>query len=67
MRCWEEDSFLADMPKFKIITLGCKVNQAESEAIANLIVVDWDSAPVADQSVDYRVVERRWSSVQEED
>ncbi len=33
----------------------------------NLISVDWDSAPVAGQTLDYEVVERRWSSVQEED
>lgn len=32
------------MPKFKIITLGCKVNQTESESIAqDLIEADWTS------------------------
>ena len=30
------------MPKFKITTLGCKVNQSESESIAqDLIASDW--------------------------
>ncbi|MBN2471904.1 MAG: Ig-like domain-containing protein, partial [Anaerolineae bacterium] len=33
----------------------------------NLISVDWDSAPVSGQEIEYTVVERRWSSVQEED
>lgn len=33
----------------------------------NLIAVDWGSAPVAGQEIRYEVVERRWSSVQEED
>ena len=33
------------MPKFKIITLGCKVNQTESESIAQeLIAADWYAA-----------------------
>jgi threonylcarbamoyladenosine tRNA methylthiotransferase MtaB len=33
------------MPKFKIITLGCKVNQAESEAVAaRLIEAHWTPA-----------------------
>jgi len=33
------------MPKFKIITLGCKVNQTESESIAQeLIAADWVAA-----------------------
>lgn len=32
-----------------------------------VIVVDWQSQPQADQAVEVRVVERRWSSVQERD
>ena len=37
------------------------------EAEVNVITVDWDSDSVAARDVDYRVVERRWFSVQEED
>ncbi len=32
-----------------------------------IIAVDWESQPVANQAVEIEVVERRWSSVQEED
>jgi threonylcarbamoyladenosine tRNA methylthiotransferase MtaB len=38
-------SLFSNMPKFKIITLGCKVNQAESEAIAGrLAAAHWSPA-----------------------
>ncbi len=40
---------------------------ANNETGANLILVDWDSQPIPAQNVDVAVVERRWSSVQEED
>ncbi len=43
------------------------VGQADEENTLNLIAVDWDSEPVAGQAINVRVVERRWSSVQEED
>ncbi|GAB4407588.1 MAG: hypothetical protein Kow00106_00470 [Anaerolineae bacterium] len=43
------------------------VGYAERETTVNLLAVDWDSAPVAGQEIAYRVVERRWFSVQEED
>ncbi|MBN1966910.1 MAG: Ig-like domain-containing protein, partial [Anaerolineae bacterium] len=43
------------------------VGRAGSENTINLIAVDWDSEGVAGQDVSYRVVERNWSSVQEED
>lgn len=43
------------------------VGTAGQEAQVNIIAVDWDSAPVANQSIDVTVVERRWSSIQEED
>ncbi|HLA45434.1 MAG TPA: alpha-2-macroglobulin family protein, partial [Aggregatilineales bacterium] len=43
------------------------IGQAEQETAVNLVVVDWESEPVAAQEVDYEVVERVWSSVQEED
>ena len=37
------------MPKFNITTLGCKVNQAESEAIAEeLLASDWSAADRCD-------------------
>jgi uncharacterized protein YfaS (alpha-2-macroglobulin family) len=32
-----------------------------------IIAVDWDSQPIANQPVEVEVVERRWNSVQEED
>ncbi|MCU0464314.1 MAG: Ig-like domain-containing protein [Anaerolineae bacterium] len=35
-----------------------------AESIADLIVVDWDSQPVAGQEVNVEVVERRWNSIQ---
>lgn len=37
------------------------------ETQINVLTVGWDSAIVPNRSIDYRVVERRWSSVQEED
>ena len=37
------------------------------ESEIEIIAVDWDSQPVANQTVEVEVVERRWSSVQEED
>ena len=43
------------------------VVSAGNETGANLILVDWDSQPIPNQNVDVEVVERRWSSVQEED
>jgi threonylcarbamoyladenosine tRNA methylthiotransferase MtaB len=39
------------MPKFNITTLGCKVNQAESEAIAqDLLSYDWSAAADCDKA-----------------
>jgi alpha-2-macroglobulin len=43
------------------------VQRAGDEAAVNVLTVDWDSDTVAGREVDYRIVERRWSSVQEED
>ncbi len=43
------------------------VGQAGQENTVNVLAVDWDSNPVKGQEVEYDVVERRWSSVQEED
>lgn len=43
------------------------VSTANEESTINLIAVDWDSNPVANQSLTIEVVERRWSSTQEQD
>ncbi|NDJ86707.1 MAG: hypothetical protein GYB66_12540 [Chloroflexi bacterium] len=43
------------------------IGQANRTSSVNVITVVWDSQPVPEQTIDYRVVERRWSSVQEED
>jgi len=43
------------------------ISRAEQEAAVQVIAVDWDSQPVANQEVEYKVVERVWSSVQEQD
>ncbi len=43
------------------------VSTANEESTINIIAVDWDSQPVANQSIDVEVVERRWSSIQEQD
>ena len=54
-----------------LVYIGARPEQfvgkaGESEAV-NLIAVDWDSQPITNQSIDVEVVERRWSSVQEQD
>ena len=43
------------------------VGRSEEETTVDLIAVDWESEPVTGQSLDVEVVERRWSSVQEQD
>lgn len=43
------------------------VGTAEEELGVQVITVGWDSEAIAAQEVDYKIVERRWSSVQEED
>ncbi len=43
------------------------VSQAGEETSFRVISVDWDSEVVAEQVVDYRIVRREWSSVQEKD
>jgi uncharacterized protein YfaS (alpha-2-macroglobulin family) len=40
------------------------VGAAGDETAFNIIAVDWDGQPVAGQTVDVEVFERRWSSVQ---
>ncbi len=43
------------------------VSTAGEPANVEIIAVDWDSAGVSEQEIGVEVVERRWSSVQEED
>jgi hypothetical protein len=43
------------------------VGQAGREQGFDLITVDWDGAPLAGQSLEVEIVERRWYSVQEQD
>lgn len=43
------------------------VGTAGEPQSASLIVVDWNSDPVANQEVSVQIVERRWNSVREED
>ncbi|MCB9437816.1 MAG: Ig-like domain-containing protein [Anaerolineales bacterium] len=43
------------------------VNQANEDTGFKVISLDWLGQPVPEQSIDYRIVERRWSSVQEKD
>ncbi len=43
------------------------IGKADEEQSASLIVVDWDSEPVADQEVTVQPVKREWYSVKEED
>ncbi|MBC7810297.1 MAG: hypothetical protein H7175_04080, partial [Burkholderiales bacterium] len=43
------------------------VGQAGEAANIDIIAVDWESSGIPNQEVDVEVVERRWSSVQEED
>ena len=54
-----------------LIYLGARaanvVSRAGDESKIELIAVDWDSQPVADQPIQVEVVERRWTSVQEQD
>jgi alpha-2-macroglobulin len=42
------------------------VGTALSDTFLHFLAVDWDSEPVAGQEIDIEIVERRWSSVQEE-
>ncbi len=43
------------------------VSVAGEDSRIDLIAVDWDSQPIADQPIDIRVLERRWISLQEQD
>ncbi len=43
------------------------VSRAGEDSRIQVIAVDWDSRPMAEQLIDVQVVERRWTSVQEQD
>lgn len=43
------------------------VNQKDEETGFKVITLDWQGQAAPEQNVDYRIVERRWSSVQEKD
>ncbi|HLF74100.1 MAG TPA: Ig-like domain-containing protein, partial [Anaerolineales bacterium] len=43
------------------------VGKEGEEASFEIVVLDWDSSPVADQTVTVKFVERRWYSVQTQD
>ncbi len=43
------------------------VGVAQQESMLEFIAVDWESQPIAEQTIDVEIFERRWSSVQEED
>lgn len=43
------------------------VGQEGQPSEVEIIAVDWESQPVANQAINVAVVERRWSSVQEQD
>ena len=43
------------------------ISSANEEVGFDLIAVDWDSEPVTEQDIQVEAVERRWSSVQEQD
>jgi hypothetical protein len=43
------------------------VATAGEETSVDVVAVDWESNPIANQSIAVEVVERRWSSVQEQD
>ncbi len=44
-----------------------KISRAGDDSVIKLIAVDWDSQPITDQPIQVQVVERRWTSVQEQD
>ncbi len=47
-------------PESYVVTAG-------SDATINLLAVDWESQPVANQEIAVEVTERRWSNVQKQD
>lgn len=49
------------------VTPASYIGTANQPTAFNFIAVDWQSTPQANQALTARVVERRWSSVQEQD
>jgi len=43
------------------------VTRVGEDSVINIIAVDWDSQPIADQDIDVQVVERKWTRRQEQD
>ena len=43
------------------------VGRAGEDSVINIIAVDWDSRPIANQDVNVHVLERRWTRTQEQD
>lgn len=43
------------------------VTRVGEDSVINIIAIDWDSQPIADQDIDVQVVERRWRRTQEQD
>ena len=43
------------------------VSRAGEDSRIRIIAVDWNSQPMAEQLIDVQVIERRWTSVQEQD
>jgi uncharacterized protein YfaS (alpha-2-macroglobulin family) len=43
------------------------VGQAQEEQTFDIVALDWDGKPIANQALDVEIVERRWYSVQEQD
>ena len=43
------------------------VSRVGQDSVINIIAVDWDSQPIAEQEIDVRVVERRWKRTQTQD
>ena len=43
------------------------VSRVGQESVINIIAVDWDSQPIAEQDIDVQVVERRWRRTQKQD
>ena len=43
------------------------VSRVGLDSVINIIAVDWNSEPIAEQDIDVQVVERRWRRTQEQD
>ena len=43
------------------------VTRVGDDSVINIVAVDWESQPIADQDIEVQVVERRWTRTQEQD